>query len=80
MWWELIGETLREKHIPIIIFTKGEEEISPRISYKTNRTKRKIRNYFFEKTKLSKDEIKILNDKIFVALDTKMFKEVLVKK
>jgi hypothetical protein len=79
MWWELIGNKIRERHIPIIIFTKGEEVISPRIGYKNNRTKRKMRDYFLKKTKLNKEEIEKVKDNIFVALDTSMFKEVINK-
>ena len=77
IWWELIGQRIKEKHIPIIIFTKGEEVISPRIGYKNNRTKRNMREYFLKKTKLTKEEIEIVKDNIFVALDTPMFKEII---
>lgn len=77
MWWELIGQRLQKGQIPIIIFTKGEEVISPRIGYKNNRTKRKMRNYFLRKTKLTKEEIEQVNENIYVALDTAMFKEII---
>jgi len=77
MWWELIGTRLKNAHIPIIIFTKGEEVISPRIGYKNNRTKRKMQNYFLKKTKLTKSEMESVNQKIYVALDTAMFKEII---
>lgn len=80
IWWELIGQKMREKNIPIIIFTKGEEVISPRIGYKNNRTKRRMRDYFLKKTKLSKQEIEKVKDNIFVALDTPMFKELIKSK
>lgn len=79
MWWELIGKRLKNAEIPIIIFTKGEEVISPRIGYKNNRTKRKMRNYFLKKTKLSKEDMENLSDKIYVALDTGMFKEIITE-
>lgn len=78
MWWELIGKRLKNAQIPIIIFTKGEEVISPRISYKNNRTKRKMRNYFLKKTKLTKEEIEQVNENIYVGLDTEMFKEIIM--
>ena len=77
MWWELIGERLKKEKIPIIIFTRGEEVISPRIGYKNNRTKRKMRKYFLKKTKLTKEEIELVNDNIYVALDTGMFKDII---
>ena len=79
MWWELIGQKIKERPIPVIIFTKGEEVISPRIGYKNNRTKRKMCDYFFKKTKLKNDEIEKAKDHIFVALDTSMFKEIIRK-
>lgn len=79
IWWELIGQRIKEKNIPIIIFTRGEEVISPRIGYKNNRTKRDMRNYFLKKTKLKKEEIEKVKDNIFVALDTSMFKEIIKK-
>ncbi|WP_418510036.1 bacteriophage abortive infection AbiH family protein [Corallibacter sp.] len=77
MWWELIGERLKKDKIPVIIFTRGEEVISPRIGYKNNRTKRKMRSYFLKKTKLNKEEIELVNDNIYVALDTGMFKDII---
>lgn len=79
MWWELIGEKLKENNFPIIIFTKGEEVISPRIGYKNNRTKRKMRDFFLKKTKLTKEEFEKVSENIFVALDTSMFKEIIRK-
>lgn len=78
MWWELIGEKLKE-NIPLIIFTKGEEVISPRIGYKNNRTKRKMRDYFLEKTNLSDDVRKRFENNVYVGLDTTMFKEIILK-
>jgi hypothetical protein len=79
VWWELIGKRLSTSQIPIIIFTKGEEVISPRIAYKTNRTKRNMRNYFLKKTNLPKDLIENIDNNIYVALDTEMFKGILKK-
>ncbi|SHG26768.1 Bacteriophage abortive infection AbiH [Salegentibacter echinorum] len=77
MWWELIGERLK-KDIPLIIFTKGEEVISPRIGYKNNRTERRMRNYFLKKTKLTKEEKEKVYNNIYVALDSSMFKNIYV--
>lgn len=79
LWWELIGQRLKMKKIPIIIFTKGEEVISPRIGYKNNRTKRNMKNYFFKKTNLAKEEIDKISDNVFVAIDSSMFKEIIKK-
>jgi len=77
MWWEQIGKRIKNNNIPIIIFTKGEEVISPRIGYKNNRTKRKMQNYFIKKTKLTNEETERINENIYIALDTKMFKEIM---
>ena len=77
MWWELLGEKLKSKPTPLIIFTKGEEVISPRIGYKNNRTERNMRNYFLKKTRLSDEEIDKISGDIYVALDSTMFKELI---
>ncbi|MFN8246585.1 MAG: bacteriophage abortive infection AbiH family protein [Ferruginibacter sp.] len=79
IWWEQIGNRIRVDNIPILIFTKGEEVISPRIAYKNNRTKRRMLDYFLRKIKLEKDEIEAISPNIFIALDTPMFKEILNK-
>ena len=78
MWWQLIGEKIKKIPMPLIIFTKGEEVISPRIGYKNNRTERKIRDYFLRKTKLSNEEKGKVIDSIFVVLDSSMFKDIIV--
>lgn len=75
MWWEIIGERLND-NIPLIIFTKGEEVISPRIGYKNNRTKRRMRDYFLDKTNLSEGVRKRIENNVYVGLDTSMFKEI----
>jgi hypothetical protein len=76
IWWELIGKRLKAE-IPIILFTKGEEVIDPRIGYKNNRTERKMRNYFLKKTNLSEEIIPRIENNVFVGLDTPMFKNIL---
>lgn len=76
-WWKQIGQKIKSKSIPIIIFTKGEEVISPRIGYKNNRTKRKMQDYFLRKTGLNKEDIEKSKSNIFIALDTPMFKEII---
>jgi hypothetical protein len=76
IWWELIGERLKD-NIPLIIFTKGEEVISSRIGYKNNRTSRKVKNYFLKKTKLSDDVKQRVENNIYIGLDTSMFKDII---
>ena len=75
MWWELIGQKLINE-IPIIIFTKGEEVISARIGYKNNRTERKMRKYFLNKTKLSDEEKEKFGNNIYVVIDSPIFKDI----
>nr|WP_262896218.1 bacteriophage abortive infection AbiH family protein [Sphingobacterium faecale] len=79
MWWELIGEKLKREPIPVIIFTRGEEVISPRIAYKNNRTKRAMVDYFLKKTKLNGGDIERVKDNIFVGLNTSMFQSAISK-
>lgn len=74
IWWESIGNRLKSD-IRMIIFTKGEEAISPRIGYKNSRTERKMRNLFLEKTKLSGQEKGKVSNNIYVALDSPIFKD-----
>lgn len=76
MWWKLIGQRLND-NIPLLIFTKGEEVISRRIGYKNNRTKRKMRDYFLDKTHLSEGVRKRIENNVYVGLDTSMFKEII---
>lgn len=73
IWWELIGNELKKRELFLIIFSKGEEVISPRAAYKNSRTERKIRNYFLNKTSLNETEKKSVNEKIFVSVDSNMF-------
>ena len=75
MWWKLIGQKLINE-IPIIIFTKGEELISARIGYKNNRTERKMRKYFLNKTKLSDEEKEKFGNNIYVVIDSPIFKDI----
>ena len=75
MWWKLIGQKLINE-IPIIIFTKGEEVISARIGYKNNRTERKMRKYFLNKTKLSDEEKEKFGNNIYVVIDSPIFKDI----
>lgn len=72
IWWELIGEHLLNG-CHLIIFEKGEK-ISPRKEYKKDRRVQNIVNIFLEKTKLSDEEKIIVRDRIFVGVNTNMFK------
>lgn len=76
IWWELIGQKLHRDKIPLLIFTKGEEVISSINSYKTNRTERKMRDYFLKKTQLTSHEQEEIRDNIYVAIDSMIFKKI----
>jgi hypothetical protein len=78
VWWEQIGQRLK-KEIPIIIFTKAEEVVPRRIAHKNNRTERKMRQYFFSKTKLTADEQLKVRENIYVAIDSLMFRNIAEK-
>lgn len=71
IWWELIGEHMKNG-CNLIIFERGEK-ISPRLTYKKDRRVQKIKNIFLNKTKLSEEEKSIVQERIFVGVNTNMF-------
>ncbi|MBJ6117649.1 bacteriophage abortive infection AbiH family protein [Pontibacter sp. BT310] len=72
-WWELIGNQLLVRDCHLIIFYKCED-ISPRFAYKKARKEREIKNIFLSKTKLDENEKKLVESKIFVGINTNLFK------
>ena len=75
MWWEIIGERLK-KDCQAIIFTKCED-IDPRISYVKARKERALKRLFLTRTKLSEEDKKSIEDKIYVGVNTKMFEGII---
>jgi len=73
IWWELIGERLKEDDSILIIYDKCED-IPSRIAYKKARKEREMKTRFLSKTNLNQSEIEIISDKIFVGINTEMFK------
>ena len=71
IWWELIGNQLR-KDCKLVIFSKGEE-VQARHSYKRARIERAMKNFFCDRAKIPENERQSLLDKIFVAINSKMF-------
>ena len=71
-WWELIGKRLKAEDCHLIIFTKGEE-IPPRIRHMQARAERNLRDLFLNKTNLSEKEMELVENKIFIGLNTGMF-------
>jgi len=72
MWWDLIGKQLKRDCL-LIIFDRCED-IPPRIAYKKARVERRIRESFLRKTKMNEEEKKIITNKIYVGLNTNIFK------
>jgi hypothetical protein len=71
IWWELIGKQLK-KDCKLVIFTKAEE-IAARHSYKRARVERAMKNFFFERAKISEDERQPLMEKVFIGINSTMF-------
>lgn len=77
MWWELIGNKLKEGS-RVIIFTKCED-IDPRIAHLKARKERALKRLFLTRTKLSlsEEEKKIIEDRIYIGVNCSMFKDIL---
>ena len=73
IWWELIGERMKQQECLLIIYDKCQE-IPSRIAYKKARKEREMGEKFLSKTKLSKEEIQNIEDNIFIGINTNMFK------
>ncbi|RZL45742.1 MAG: hypothetical protein EOP00_16855 [Pedobacter sp.] len=71
-WWEQIGRRLKDDCMLIIYDTC--EAIPSRIAYKKARKEREMLQRFLSKTNLSEDEKNAIKDKIFVGINTEMFK------
>jgi len=76
-WWELIGNWLKGDK-KLIIFKKSGNT-NPRMAYINNRVERIIKDTFLSQTKLNEAEKKMAIDKIYVAANTNMFSELLIK-
>ena len=71
LWWEAIGERL--KHDCRIIYFVYNEKENPRPT-EINRMRKKYKNKLLSKTKLTKEEKDIAYDKIYIVLNSDMFK------
>ncbi|PKL77258.1 MAG: hypothetical protein CVV25_14815 [Ignavibacteriae bacterium HGW-Ignavibacteriae-4] len=72
LWWQLIGEQLK-RECNLIIFEKGEI-IPPRRPQKGKIAERNKKNYFLGKTNLNDTEKSVASEKIFIGINTEMFK------
>lgn len=73
IWWELIGEQLKDSLCKIIYFTVGEK-IENRRFHLIGDNERRLKEYLLSKTKLTNQEKNNLKDKIYIAHNTNMFK------
>lgn len=74
LWWELIGDQLK-KDIRLIIFTKCED-INPINDYLKARKERALKRLFLSRTKLNDIEKEDVSKKIFIGVNTEMFKDI----
>lgn len=74
-WWELIGKQLT-RGCQLIIFTKGEE-VTRRRLYKNVRLEREVKKQFLIKTKLDDNEKFLVEDNIFVGVNTDLFSKII---
>lgn len=71
MWWELVGERLKSDSIVIYFVYNPQEDARPQ---ELNNIRRKYKNKLLSKTNLTKEEKDIAFEKIYIALNTDMFK------
>ena len=76
LWWEEIGNRLKGDCY-LIIFSFTSEDIPPLREYKKELIRENLKELFLEQTKLSKDEKKVISQKIFVGINRDMFDMVL---
>jgi len=74
-WWNLVGNQLIRNEFKLIIFEKIEK-IPQRIKHREERIRREKRNYFLDKTELSKEEKKVASKNIFIGLNTTLFSNI----
>ncbi|GAB3775992.1 hypothetical protein GCM10028818_20860 [Spirosoma horti] len=75
LWWELIGTQLK-KNCRLIIFRRYTN-LSNRFSHKVSRVEREMKNYFLNKTSLTEEEKSEVLNKIYIAINTSIFSNLL---
>ena len=79
IWWKDLGSRLL-KGVPIIIFRRGTEKISDRVSFLKNAVIDNMKEDFLEKadlSNLSQSQKESAKENLFIALDTPMFKNLI---
>lgn len=71
MWWKLVGERLKSDCIVIYFVYNPKEDVRPQ---ELNNIRRKYKKKLLSKTNLTKEEKDIAFEKIYIALNTDMFK------
>lgn len=72
MWWELIGDKIREHNCYLIIFYKTDD-IPDRIAHKKEKFRREVKELFLNKLIYQGFERKSIEEKIFVGVNTGIF-------
>ena len=71
-WWGMIGEQLK-RNCRLIIFEYGDL-IPPRRPQKGRIVERKKKKYFLGKTELSDNDLEVADQRIFLTINSDMFK------
>ncbi len=80
LWWELIDEKLKEENFRLIIFKHKDIKIPRRRKHKEKQERDKVKDEFLSKTLLSDEEKEQVKSKIFVGLNTDLFKGIVKSK
>ncbi|MCK0156166.1 bacteriophage abortive infection AbiH family protein [Cellulophaga sp. F20128] len=72
IWWEIIGERLKDD-CNLIIFEYTNQKLSQRRDYKRETIRDGIKKSFLEKTNLTKKEKEVAHSKIFVGINRDLF-------
>ncbi len=71
LWWELVGERLKQ-NCKLIIFVLGKE-VPAVLDYMIDRQESDFKDAFLAKTKLEKKEIEKVANKIYICINSEMF-------
>ena len=75
IWWEMIGERLKS-NCKLIIFTNSQEHY-PRQAFRQVRKANALQRLFLMRTNLSEEDKEAIMDKIYVGINSGMFKNII---
>ncbi len=79
-WWNIIGRNLRRnENCRLLIFWKNDKEISKILIDKIAREKNKIKNLFLSKLDLTEDQKIDIKERIHIAYNVEMFKDIMLE-